>query len=92
MRACRSPQWPILVTMVINPIRLDGWAARSRWGVNAAYGFHAQLTRDEHSDADQPDVWLAPPRRDRMSTLTQLAEAIAAEADVTVDEALTALT
>jgi hypothetical protein len=87
---CFTPRCRILIAVVNDTVQLPGWSERSLWGVSPTLGFIAQLTRDE-SAADVPDVWIVPPRRSRMETREQLAEAIAVEAGVTIAEALSAL-
>lgn len=61
----------------INALLLDGWQDQSVWGYDTGTAsLFAQLTRNENSDADRPDVWITPPTYPAFREIRHLAHMI----------------
>lgn len=49
--------------MSIRPLGLDGWENLSTWGYDDGMAsYYAQLTRNDSSDDNGPDIWISPGR------------------------------
>lgn len=79
--------------MTIRPLQLPGWDLRSGWGRDPDRGyFYAQLTHNDRAiDTDRPDVWITSPYGPPVTSLDDLAAAIATEAGAAVDDVRQAL-
>lgn len=69
--------------MSIHALLLQGWDETSTWGVDDGL-YYAQLTRNGVSDADGPQIWIAPPQY-VVRGVTELMYTIAASTGAPVD-------